>query len=164
MHNLHYVRVIANSGEEACQKAESALMDYGTENNWRTMCGAVSEDNVVYNNIDGRYIPIATDASTIEAINDQVNGWLKGSFFGETARLKYEKGETNILEWNDIELWSLSKWSEHMSEAYKFKEKSFNVLEDNFYSYKYDECGVSDCTWSGDGEGKIWIVFVDMHS
>ena len=163
MHNLHYVRVKANSGEEACQRAESALMDFGNENNWRTFCGAVSEDNEVYNNIDGRYIPIGTDASTIEAMNDQVNGWIKSSFYGETARLKFEK-EPNITEWDAIELWSLSKWAEHLSEAHSYKERSFNVLEDTFFGYKYDECGVSDCTWSGEDEGKIWIVFVDMHS
>ena len=164
MHNLHYVRIKANSGEEACQRAESALMDFGNENNWRTMCGAVSQDNEVYNSGDGRYSPAETDYTTIEGINECVSKWIEGSFYGETARLKYEKGETNILEWNPIELWSLSKWAEHLSEAHKFKDKSFNVLEDSFFSYKYDECGVSDCAWAGEDEGKIWIVFCDMHS
>jgi hypothetical protein len=164
MHNLHFIKVHANSGEEACKLAEQSLLDFGNENNWRTMCGAVSQDNEVYNDIDGRYIPISTDYTTIEGINQCVNEWIKGTFYGETARLKYEKGETNILEWDAIELWSLSKWAEHLSEAYKFKDKSFNVLEDTFFGYKYDECGVSNNSWCCNEGDKIWIVFCDMHS
>jgi len=163
MHNLHYVRVKANSGEEACQFAESALMDFGNENNWRTMCGAVSQDNEVYNAGDGRYIPMNTNASVIEAINDQVNGWIKDSFLGKIAEDKFAKGETNLSEWESHELYSLSKWANHLAEANSYKDKSFNVLEDSFFAYQYDELGVSDCTWEGEGD-KIWIVFVDMHS
>ena len=48
MHNIHFVKVKANSGEEACQVVENLLMDFGTDNNWRDFCGAVSEDNEVY--------------------------------------------------------------------------------------------------------------------
>jgi hypothetical protein len=164
MHNLHFILVKAISGEEACKKAENEIMDFGTENNWRTMCGAVSQDNEVYNAGDGRYEPKDTDYQSIEAINNAVDKWTKDSFYGETAKIKFDKGETNLDEWNPIELWSLSKWAEHLSEAHSYKERSFNVLEDTFFSYKYDECGVSDCIWSGEDGDKIWIVFVDMHS
>jgi hypothetical protein len=119
MHNLHYVRVKANSGEEACQFAESALMDFGNENNWRTMCGAVSQDNEVYNAGDGRYIPMNTNASVIEAINDQVNGWIKSCWNGKIAEDKFAKGETNLDEWEFHELYSLSKWANHLTEKQK---------------------------------------------
>lgn len=164
MHNLHFIKVHANSGEEACKLAEQSILDFGNENNWRTMCGAVSQDNEVYNSGDGRYSPAETEYTTIEAINECVSQWIKGSFYGETARLKYERGETNIMEWDAIELWALSKWAEHLSEAHKFKDNSFNVLEDTFFSYKYDECGVSNNSWCSNEDDKLWIVFCDMHS
>ena len=57
MHNLHFILVRASSGEKACQDAENQIIDFGTDNNWRTMCGAVSEDNEVYDAGDGRYEP-----------------------------------------------------------------------------------------------------------
>lgn len=164
MHNLHLVRVKANSGQEACEGVESAIMDFGNENNWRTMCGAVSEDNEVYDAGEGRYRPTENELTTIEKLNEVMNNWLGDTFYGATAKLRFEKGETNLDEWDAHELWSLSKYAEHLSEAHRYKGKSFNVLEDNFFSYKYDECGLTDLEWSvGDGD-KVWIVFVDMHS
>jgi len=166
MHNLHFILVKANSGEEACKKAENEIMDFGTENNWRTMCGAVSQDNEVYNAGDGRYEPKDTDYQSIEAINEVVKEWTKDSFYGETAKIKFEKGETNLDEWDAIELWSLSKWAKHLSEAHSYKDREFDILKgDTFYTCQFDECGATDFTYDTDDEGdKTWVVFCDMHS
>ena len=165
MHNLHFILVKANSGEEACKKAENEIMDFGNENNWRTMCGAVSEDNEIYNAEDGRYRP-ETDYTTIEKINECVSQWIKDSFYGETAKLKFDKGETNLSEWNGIELWSLSKWAKHLSEASSYKDREFDILKgDTFYACQFDECGVTDFTYDTNDDGdKTWVVFCDMHS
>jgi len=165
MHNLHFILVKANSGEEACKKAENEIMDFGNENNWRTMCGAVSEDNEIYNAEDGRYEPKDTDYQTIEAINECVSQWIKDSFYGKTAKLKFEKDETNLSEWNEIELWSLSKWAKHLSEAHSYKDKEFDILKgDTFYTCQFDECGVTDFTYDTNDGDKTWVVFCDMHS
>jgi len=165
MHNLHFVKVKANSGEDACQEAENLLADFGNENNWRAFCGAVSEDNEVYNSGDGRYQPKDNDYTTIDQINECVNKWIKSSFYGETARLKFKKGETNLDEWNSTELWSLSKYAEQLSEAHPYKDKPFDFMKDDtFMAYKYDECGLTDGTWFTSDGDKVWIVFVDMHS
>jgi len=67
-HNLHLIVVRAESGLDACNEAEDLLFDFGTENNWRSMCGAVSEDNEVYLNGEGRYEP-DEKSDTIEKIN-----------------------------------------------------------------------------------------------
>ena len=77
---------MASSGEEACNEAENLLMDFGNENNWRTFCGAVSQDNEVYNAGDGRYQPKDTDYTTIEKINECVNEWMKHTWYGKTAK------------------------------------------------------------------------------
>lgn len=164
MHNLHLVRVKANSGEEACNRVETAIMDFGNENNWRTICGAVSEDNEVYDSGDGRYRPAENDLTNIDLLNQMANRWIGDCWYGNTAKEKLNKNEFDLDEWNPTELWSLSKYAEHLSEAHSYKNKAFNVLEDVFFSYKYDECGVTDLEWSvGDGD-KYWIVLVDMHS
>ena len=165
MHNLHFILVKAISGEEACKQAENEITDFGNENNWRTMCGAVSEDNEIFNSGDGRYEPKDTDYQTIEAINECVSKWIKSSFFGETAKLKFDKGETNLSEWNAIELWSLSKWAKHLSEAHSYKDREFDILKgDTFYTCQFDECGATDFTYDTDDDDKTWVVFCDMHS
>jgi hypothetical protein len=41
----------------------------------------------------------------------------------------------------------------------------FNVLEDEYKAYKYDEDGVTDLRWGEKVKGeKTYVVFVDMHS
>ena len=165
MHNLHFILVRANSGEQACQDAENQIIDWGNDNNWRTMCGALSEDNEVYDAGDGRYRPHETEYTNIDAINQGVKKWIGESFYGATAKEKLDKGENNLSEWNALELWSLSKHAKHLSEAYDYKEKEFDILNGNtFYAYCFDECGVTDLTYEGEESEKIWIVFIDMHS
>ena len=129
------------------------------------MCGAVSEDNEVYNASDGRYEPKDTEYTSIEKINEAVISWLKDSFFGKTAEEKFSKGETNLSEWNSVELWSLSKYAKHLSEAYDYKDRPFDLMKgDTFYNYQYDECGLTNMVWTSDETDKTWVVFVDMHS
>ena len=174
MHNLHFVKVRANSGEDACRMVESEIMNFGNENNWRAFCGAISEDNEVYNDIDGRYIPKTTDYTTIEKINECVNEWIKGCWYGKVAEEKFAKGETDLNQWESYELWSLSKWAEHLSEAQLYRDRPFDLMKgDTFFAYKYDECGLTNMvydTYEDDDEAmgktkeKIWVVFVDMHS
>ncbi len=164
MHNLHFVVIKASSGQDACEQVESELMSFGNENNWRTMCGAVSQDDEVFDAGDGRYRPNESDLTTIELINECVNGWMKDCFYGSVAKEKLNKNEFNLDEWNPHELWSLSKYAEHLSQVSPFKDKSFNVLDDVLYCYKYDECGVTNMMYSDDSYNKVWVVFVDMHS
>lgn len=165
MHNLHFIVVKACSGQQACQEAENQISDWGTENNWRTMCGAVSEDNEVYDAKDGRYRPIEADCTTIQQINDLIKVWISKSFYGGTAKDKLDKGEFNLEDWNGHELWSLSKHAKHLSEAYQYKDREFDILKgDTFYHYQYDESGATDLCWNSEDGDKTWVVFCDMHS
>lgn len=165
MHNLHFIVVKACSGQQACQEAENQISDWGTENNWRTMCGAVSEDNEVYDAKDGRYRPNEADCTTIQQINEIIKGWISNSFYGGTAKQKLDNGEFNLKDWNAHELWSLSKHAKHLSEAYQYKDREFDILKgDTFYHYQYDESGATDLCWNSEDGDKTWVVFCDMHS
>ena len=97
MHNLHFILVKANSGEEACKQAENEIIDWGTDNNWRTMCGAVSQDNEIYNANDGRYEPKDTDYQTIEAINNVVSQWTKENFYLIHGDLPWKSTQHMVL-------------------------------------------------------------------
>lgn len=173
MHSLHFIVVRAESGEEACSEAESYIEDWGSENNWRTMCGAVSEDNVVYLSGEGRFQP-DTNSDTIAKINKLVNSWLKVSHYGQTAKNLLAKGK-KVETFNSQQAWSLKEYAEfliqksHLKQRKKFqKEKgekvsrSFNVLKDTWFEGHYDENGVTECTY--ENHGKLWVVFCDMHS
>jgi hypothetical protein len=59
----------------------------------------------------------------------------------------------------------LSKYARHLSEAYSYKDREFDILKgDTFYACEFDECGVSDFCYNTDESEKIWVVFCDMHS
>ena len=167
MHNLHFVLINATSGKEACDSVENQIIDWGTENNWRTFCGAVSEDDEVYDGEDGRYRPQETEYTTIDKINLAVKEWINQTYYGETARQKFDKGETDLTSWNSVELWSLSEYAKHLSEGCRYKNKEFSILQaDTFFEYEFSECGVTDLSYSNEkqeGE-KLWVVFLDMHS
>lgn len=174
MHNLHLIVVKAETGREACQNADAILSDWGTENNWRTMCGAVSEDNETYDARDGRHRP-DEDTNTIDKLNAMVQGWMKNSFYGAAGMEKLKRGK-KLENFTTHELWSLQKAVEHLcavktvAECKKYKRKNgekvsrkFNVLEDEFFQFQYDTCGVTRLE-DADDDGKLWVVFCDMHS
>ena len=169
-HNLHLIVVRAENGEEACDEAESQLFDWGTENNWRTMCGAVNEDNEVYKANEGRYEP-DEKSDTIEKINLMVQDLIGNFWMGEEAKKLLKEGK-NIEDMTSNQLWSLSKYALDLMEQ-KILEESrksmgkpidggFDVLTEIFNSYDYEEFGVTN--FSTEGEGKLWVVFCDMHS
>jgi hypothetical protein len=170
-HNLHFLVVRAESPEDACQKAEERVFDFGNENNWRTICGCVSEKNEVFSNDEsGRYSPEQTGYKTIEKINKVVKRWCRGTI-GTRAeeKLKRAKAKINLKRWNSLELFSLERIVHHL---YQVKNigvpvKEFNVLEHNFFPCEYTECGVTqfDDEVEKDNESnmQIFVVFLDMH-
>src|SRR2546421_8608512 len=55
MHNLHFLLVNGDSAQDAASTVETAINDWGTENNWRRIGGIASEDGKddVENHDDG---------------------------------------------------------------------------------------------------------------
>ena len=174
MHNLHFVVVKAESGEEATAEVESHISHWGGEDNWRNICGAVSEDNEVYITGDGRYAPKANE--TIESINATIAKWLEVPNVFEELLGKGQKFE-------DLTASDLYRLQKYIGEVYEQKliasnkaarqtkgEKlsdTFNVLTDSYRDFQYDECGVTDICDDVDPyseNAKTWVVFVDMHS
>jgi len=162
MHNLHYIVVQAETAKEAVSEAENMISDWGTENNWRSFGGCVSQDNEVYiHDTHSRWTPEPNH--TIEMINEQVKGWLEPD--------KYSKGEFDKCVSGDIESsfswYSAKKYCEHMFQRTSHGKDTFDVLQDVFFDCHFNECGVSQLHISqqenDDPTNKKYIVFVDMH-
>lgn len=162
MHNLHLAVVKAESAKEACNYVESEISDFGNENNWRTICGAVSEANEVFiNDKDGGYPPEADQ--TIESINAMVKQWFNDDTYTLAAKEKIANGETDFTKWNSNELWQLKMYAEQLHELCDIPKDGFNVLENTYYDYQYDQCGVTNMV-NAEEEGQLYVVFIDMHS
>jgi hypothetical protein len=163
MHNLHLVVVKANSAKEACESVEGFVEGFGSEDNWYEICGCVSKSNRVYNTGRGRYSPESAEMTTIAKINKAVRAWTKGNIYTTIASemLKKAKGKINLKKWTSSELYSLKRLAEHEYQCSHIRDKKINVLEDEFYAYSYNECGVTHCQQE-DGR-YTYIVFVDMH-
>lgn len=168
MHNLHIGLVYAETGEEACNSVESSIETWGDENNWRTICGAVSEDGN-YETEDGRYPPNVCD--TLDKINEMVRkNWMASSFFGQNGKSHIEKfvkeKKLNAHEW-----WEVIQYAKHMESVASVEEQGdgdFDIRKKHeFMTWKLSECGVTNLgAWADEcpeGE-KLWAVFIDMHS
>jgi len=165
MHNLHLLVVIAETGKEACDSAEAWLEEWGTENNWRCMCGAVSQDDEVFVPADAGRFPPDDNDNTIEKINKMVAGWVNAEAWTKSYfdKLMAGKEEMTSQDW-----WGVKDYAKHMVEKTASKDSNIDVLDGfSYFEYSYDEIGVTQLD-NGDGtvgEGeKKWVVFVDMHS
>ncbi len=162
MYNLHLAVVKAKSPKEACDYVESEISEYGDDNNWRTICGAVSEANEVFiNDKDGSYPPEATE--TIESINSMVKGWFNVDDYILAVKEIIANGETDFTKWDRHEIWLLKKYADQLYELCDIPKETFNVLENSYYGYKYDEFGVTNMV-NKEEEGQLYVVFISMHS
>lgn len=166
MHNLHLILVSAENAEDACDVVESHISDFGNENNWRSICGCVSQDDEVHIINDGRYPPDADD--TIEKINKMVVGWLTPYASTDKLIIALNDGSKKLSDITDYMDWlRLESYADHMQNvALLGKKDSFDILAgDEFKSCEFDEVGVTDITEGERIEGnKLYVVFVDMHS
>lgn len=172
MHNLHLVVVKADSPEDACIEAECQIEDYGNENNWRVICGCVSEDDERYNTGEGRY-PVQ-DTDTIKSLNKLVEGWVSSpdpltvnvrNAKAAMRRAAYPKKFKKPVTWHDWH--QIAKYAEHMSSSVNYRIDNtikINVLDNQFREWELVEEGITNLCDSEETTGsKKYVVFVDMH-
>jgi hypothetical protein len=168
MHNLHLVTIVADSPEDACAEVESFIEDFGNENNWRTICGCVSENDEVHSTEDGRWTP-DEETNTIDKLNKMVQGWLTPNEYvrGQDVVKEIEGGK-KFDELDNGQLHNLQAYVKEKINIFGLNTENFNVLEDEYCSWEYDENGVTYCEWGrkrGRKEkGTKYVVLVDMHS
>jgi hypothetical protein len=178
MHNLHIIVTNASSHEEACLKAETSIEDWGGENNWRTICGSVSNKGNIYSTNDGRYCPEAMldfknnsvdfiqdakgttrEEKNLTILNRMVSGW--SSDPKDTSKL--QTIASDLFSGKDVpsyEIYQLKNYIEHKYS--QVNSSGDDVWGSTYREWQLDECGVTNIV--DDESETLYAVFVDMHS
>jgi hypothetical protein len=161
MHNLHLVTINAETPQEACDSVESEIETFGNENNCRSICGCVSEDNEVYiaNDDWGRYPPDKN--MTITDVEKMVNNWVSRFPYDITEILiKFHLNEESLTSMDWV---MFRQYCGFKSEQLDFQQTPFHIWTSEFRSWQLDECGLTNLI-DNDSHEKKYVVFVDMHS
>ena len=163
MHNLHFIVTNADSHEDAICSIESEILDWGNENNWRSVFAAMSvhDQSVFFADDDSRFNNIVESTyNSIKSIEAAINSEIQSVPHLHTVR-QFKSDDTQLTE---LGYYKLEKYARHMHEAFKFKHKPYEIKSmQNFFEYQYDEFGITDFRCDGDPESS-YIVFIDMHS
>ncbi|WP_192485130.1 MULTISPECIES: hypothetical protein [Cysteiniphilum] len=163
MHNLHFIVTNADSHEDAICSIESEILDWGNENNWRSVFAAMSvhDQSVFFADDDSRFNNIVESTyNSIKSIEEAINSDIQSVPYLDIA-LQFKSGDSQLTE---LDYYKLEKYARHMHEAFKFKHKPYEIKSmQNYFEYQYDEFGITDFRCDGDPESS-YIVFIDMHS
>jgi len=175
MHNLHFILIKADSALEAASEAETAILDWGDENNWRRAGGIASEDGIddIENHDNGRWSLSYLDAK---------EGIKEGTYFSravayllrqiaEPANLRLALDELgdrlrafNPDHGTSYELWEIGHDLKHLSELMECRkglERGTEIPE--LCEWQFDQFGLTDMTGRSEG-ARRYLVFLDMHS
>lgn len=162
MHNLHLIVINAEDLKDACKIAESVLLDWGTENNWRSFIGAIDQEGNTYFTGEGR--EFINKEVTLEYLTQMVKGWVSKSFWGtDGGKLlrSIANGRRKLTSLESHHWWSIMKYAEFKGQSTDLDLKHLDIFKDEFYSGHFDECGITNFAKD---EEKKYIVFIDMHS
>ncbi len=161
-HNLHLITIRADTPHEACSSVEDNISEWGTDNNWRVICGCVSENNEIYlhNEGGGSWLQPGT---TISDITTMVKNWANNKYKCgdiDIIKLKFKISEDSLTrrEWL-----MLKKYIDYKYEQFSFNEKEFELWGDTYRDYQYNEVGLTNMLDYEDGKYK-YVVFIDMHN
>jgi len=158
MHNLHLVSVKADNGKDACQIVESALTDWGNENNWRSILGAIDRNN---NITDHEKTALTESKMTVERAERMVKDWMNSFYLQEHIPQLMQRinqiDQFSLYDWNLLEDYARYK-QETISNP---EPELFDIWENEFYSYQLDYCGLTNLHIDGRNQ---YLVFIDMHS
>jgi hypothetical protein len=177
MHNLHFLLIKADSAAEAASEAESLILDWGDDNNWRTVGGVASEDGSddIENHDDGRWPLSFLDrqegipregtnfSRAVAHLHRQIAEPLAGlrpalARFGDELRAFDPEGES-LWRLGEIGR-ELERLSEHLCTS---RAGGDGAEIPEFYDWQLDRFGLTDLTEDSEG-ARRYLVFLDMHS
>jgi hypothetical protein len=175
MHNLHYLLVEADNGQEACGYAEGQIESFGDENNWRTICGATRINGEIYNTKEGRWEAVSLDEikkGLVDAIfNTSGEEDFSEKCFHEALAKFNAKQKMTGMDWYYVRKYAEEAGAkvDCLSQGGKvdLTPEAFDPFEHEDRSWKLDEFGVTHLLHGNeDPENKknLWLVAVDMHS
>ena len=186
MHNLHLILVNADSAEDAASSAASETIEWGNDNNWRSIGGVVSEDGAdVIQNHEGFGYPLSFFDNE-EGLPKEGNYFEKGVAFikrlindpiqlnhggyplcadmkealaaicGRLTAFDTENGSSH-------ELWAAHRNLQQLEQIMDGRGAIASDCIPEFYAWQFDEVGLTDMTCNTQG-AKRYLVLLDMHS
>jgi hypothetical protein len=178
MHYLHLVLVNADSLEEACSVAEESIPQNNTYD-YFSVCGAVSKDTgEIYSTGEGRFCPkerlepepnslnYIRDAGDKRAIildklEDMFKSWKQREDSEENIE-RMKDGFNKLMKGKKVESFNLYLLKDFVEFNYQVVcDESSSLWESNFYSFNFNECGITKLYSS---TSNLYCVFVDFHS
>lgn len=167
MHNLHLVVINATSIDEAYDETNLKVLEWGGENNWFEICGAIDEDGIVYNESVGRFPPDSYNLRSLADINNFVINKINevDNLWGLENKVINLEDKLSSSEW-----YRILTQIENIYQRQRFIEinggvdYSFDVLEGEYRGWEFDYFGVTQVENGLDKGGKKYVVFVDIHS
>jgi len=181
MHNLHLARIKAKSHDEACASVLSYMEDWGDENNWRSIGGAICEDGTSEPYDDYSRWGVDKDVQEqIKNLNNTCFRELQGKEYTEgiySDRLKSllkDKTFQEMLDYDDwMDFYTAKQFFNFLlktAEARKKCKDSYDIFTSvDFFAHNYGDFGLTDMGDNGYNEDelkecKTYIVLIDMHT
>lgn len=188
MHNIHYLVARGDNPQDAMRNAENDIEEWGNENNWRTIIGAISRKGKVFENKSDTSNHFEIKERTLQKINEDFDeklsqpnwGWgsnpeiikelkitmseiLATEFEPKAFRLYLQKRGKDKTGLSFYHLKNFAYTVDAMAEtlAMMGKRKKFDVFKDEYRSWELDEIGVTHLSTSGKF---VYCVLLDMHS
>jgi hypothetical protein len=187
MHTLHFILLNADSAAEAAQEADSLILHWGDENNWRSVGGVASEDGSddIENHDDGGWClsyldgenGVSSDSTyfsravallrlkitgpvTLPVTPHSTHPDLKSAIGELSDRLRAfdpQSGDTH-------DLWCVRHNLKYLSEViHSRRRQDQGEPIPEFFHWQLDHFGLTDMTEESDG-ARRYLVFLDMHS
>jgi hypothetical protein len=177
MHNLHFILIEADSATDAASEAESAILDWGNDNNWRSVGGVASEDGSddIENKDDGGW--------GLSFLDEEVGIPKAGTYFSRAvAYLLTEITQpltdlaAKLIEFTDklrgldpqavngLELERIGRGLHDLSElviSRDARDRGQDIPQ--LREWQFDQFGLTDLTGGSQG-ARRYLVFLDMHS
>jgi hypothetical protein len=187
MHNLHFILLEADSAKDAAFEAEHLILDWGNDNNWRSIGGVASEDGS--DDIEN----LEDKGWSLSFLNDVAGIPREGTYFSRALAFLHRQIKDPVtLPWgpcpthpdlrsalrelsdtlsafdpdrgNSDELWAIGRNLKHLSElidSRRARDQGEKIPQ--FYDWQFDQFGLTDMTEMSDG-ARRYLVFLDMHS
>ena len=177
MHHKIYLVVQAANGVDAMDTAIAHIEDWGTENNWRSAIGAISQKGtkilagIQESSLKGYSIKRINklfqkkidkpqpEWTQVREIKPFVQKLVEGNFSGEIIQM---------LAADNDRFWAFKQFAHEIYASYQHAKyhagESFDVFKHEYRPYDYDEFSVTHLDVDEDAKGKLFCVIVDMHT
>jgi hypothetical protein len=185
MHNLHFILLYADSAAEAAQEADSLILHWGDENNWRCIGGVASEDGSdnIENHDNGRWglsyldhVGVPPKDAFSRAVAFLHSNVADPVIFPVTPHSTHRDLASALRDLGDRlrafdpqsgdthDLWCVRRNLKHLSELIDSRrQRAEGAAIPQFFPWQFDHFGLTDMTEDSVG-ARRYLVFLDMHS